>query len=63
MAEYSPVEDLFFGYANLGDSQLAGWGLIPHEDLRRLRVGPGIEADRDLHWTPRKVREIAGIRM
>ncbi len=59
IAEYSPEEDLFWGYAILnGDTENAEWGYISFKELRELVVGPGIEVDRDLHWEPRSVQEI-----
>ena len=63
MAEYSPVDDLFFGYANLGDPQMAEWGYISHQELRDIKIGPGIEVDRDRHWTPKKACDIEAIVM
>ena len=45
-------QDLFFGYANLGESDMAEWGYISFQEIRELKVVPGLEMDRDLHWTP-----------
>ena len=56
-------KDLFFGYANLGDPDNAEWGYISLAELRDLKVGPGIEVDRDLYWTPKKASEIENIRV
>jgi len=62
IAEYSPEEDLFWGYAILnGDTEMAEWGYISFKELRELVVGPGIEVDRDLHWEPRAAGEISKI--
>jgi hypothetical protein len=62
MAEYSKAEDLFFGYANLGDPEMAEWGLIQHAELRDLIIRPGIEVDRDLYWRVRRASGVEGIR-
>jgi len=64
MAEYSPEQRLFFGYADLGDPEMAEWGYIDYDELRELRYGPGgaSEVDRDLYWEPKPVREIPEIR-
>ncbi len=62
IAEYSPDEDLFWGYAILnGDTENAEWGYISFTELRELVVLPGIEVDRDLHWEAKPVREIKDI--
>ena len=37
VAEYSPQERLFFGYADLGDPQMAEWGYVSFDELRELR--------------------------
>ena len=53
LAEYSPEERLFFGYAILNkDYQNAEWGYISYDELRELRTQEGFEIDRDLHWKP-----------
>ena len=56
-------EDLFFGYAVLNcDDEMAEWGYISFQELKALKVSPGIEVDRDLHWQPRKASDVLGIR-
>ena len=63
VAEYDG-QDLFFGYAVLnGDRQLAEWGYISLAELKALKVGPGIEVDRDLHWRVRPASQVEGIRI
>jgi hypothetical protein len=60
IAEYSPEEDLFWGYAILnGDTENAEWGYISFKELRELVVGPGIEVDRDLHWEQKSFEQIS----
>jgi len=55
-------EDLFFGYAVLnGDWQLAEWGYISLSELKSIKVGPGIEVDRDLFWEPKPAKDIPAI--
>jgi hypothetical protein len=57
IAEYSPEEDLFWGYAILnGDTDNAEWGYISFKELRELVVGPAIEVDRDIWWEPKSVK-------
>jgi hypothetical protein len=45
-----------------GDIELAEWGYTSYKELRELRVN-GFEVDRDIHWTPTKVSEIAKIKI
>lgn len=62
IAEYSPEEEIFWGYAILnGDTENAEWGYISFKELRELVVGPGIEVDRDLWWEPKPAEKIPGI--
>ena len=63
LAEYDG-QDLFFGYAVLnGDWQLGEWGYISLSELKSIKVGPGIEVDRDLFWEPKQARDIPAIAM
>ena len=55
--------DLFWGYAILGDPEMAEWGYISFRELRQLKIRPGIEVDRDLYWNPRKASEVDKIRI
>lgn len=63
IAEYDG-EDLFFGYAILNnDVEMAEWGYISYEELKRIKIPPGIEVDNDLFWKVRKTSEIDKIRI
>ncbi len=55
-------EDLFFGYALLGDSRFGEWSYISLEELRQIRIPPGIEVDCELFDPPLKASEIEEIR-
>lgn len=57
IAEYDG-DDLFWGYANLGDDQNAEWGYISFRELREIKVRRVIEIDNDLYWKPKKFGEI-----
>jgi hypothetical protein len=60
--EYSPEEQLFFGFAILnGDLQNAEWGYFSLEELCELKV-KFLEVDRDLHFNSCKAIEIEKIR-
>lgn len=56
IAEYDG-EDLFYGYANLGDPQMAEWGYSSFTELRE--PGPyGIHVIHDTLWAPKKFADI-----
>jgi hypothetical protein len=57
IAEYDG-DDLFWGYANLGDDQNAEWGYISFQELKEIKVRGVIEIDNDLYWKPKKFGEI-----
>lgn len=73
IAEYDPASGDAFGYARLhGDDQNAEWGYCSLPELESLhqaggfvpsptpgtvRLLPRLIVERDLHWTPRTVRE------
>lgn len=62
VTEYDPGERRFFGYAILnGDLDNAEWGYISFDELRGLRVNPGLEVDRDCYWKPKKASEVENI--
>ena len=55
MAQYSPDDRLFFGYAILNnDYQNAEWGYTSLDELADINLH-GIEVDRDLHWQPTRL--------
>lgn len=61
--EYSPEDELFFGFAILnGDLEMAEWGYFSLKELAELKV-QFLEVDRDLYWTPVKAKEVKNIRM
>lgn len=61
-AEYDRDDRLFFGYAILNDDfQNAEWGYFAYDELRSIRIGGGIEIDRDLHWRVRPARDVERI--
>jgi hypothetical protein len=62
IAEYDG-EDLFFGYAILGDSRFGEWGYISFKELKQIRVPPGIEVDCEVFDPPLKASEIEEIRI
>lgn len=62
VAEYSPEEQCFFGFAILnGDLDNAEWGYFSLEELASLKI-KFLEVDKDCHWIPKKAIEIEKIR-
>ena len=53
-------EDVFFGFAILGDPEMAEWGYISFQELKSLKVS-WLEVDMDKHWQVKKVKEIPKI--
>ena len=61
ISEYSPEEELFFGFAILNnDLQMAEWGYVSFKELKELKVS-FLEVDRDLYWDVKKASEIENI--
>ena len=63
VAEYDG-EELFFGYANLGDPQYAEWGYFSFEELKEIKINGWLEIDCETEesWTVRKASEIKEIK-
>ena len=55
-------EDLFWGYANLNDPEMAEWGYISFQELKEIKVQGGFEIDCEIFDPPRKAGEIEKIR-
>ena len=57
-------EDLFWGYAILnGDLEMAEWGYISFDELKRIKIPPGFEIDCETCWQVKKAIQIEKIRM
>ena len=57
-------DDLFFGYAILnGDEEMAEWGYISFEELKKLKIPPGFEVECEAFWRIRKAREVEKIKV
>ena len=64
-------EDRFFGFAILnGDTEMAEWGYFSLAEIKDIKkrlqpvsgvVNAFLEVDRDVHWKPKKAREIERI--
>ena len=61
--EFSPEEQLFFGFAILnGDYDMAEWGYFSLQELCELKVS-FLEVDCDLHFPPTKAIDVEKIRI
>ena len=61
-AEYSPEEQMFFGFAILNnDYEMAEWGYFSLKELCELKVS-FLEVDRDLHFTSTQAQDIEKIK-
>lgn len=58
LVEFNPVENLAFGYADLGDPSSAEWGYFSLDELEQLDVHRLFIVERDLQWTPKPAREV-----
>ena len=56
-------DDLFFGYATLGDQNFGEWGYISFAELKNIRIPPGIQIDCEFFDLPLKALEIKEIRI
>ena len=64
VAEYDEEENLFWGYAILnGDLEMAEWGYIGFEELKRIKIPPGFEIDCETCWQVKKAIQIEKIRI
>lgn len=61
IVEYDQEEDLAFGYANLGDDEMAEWGYISIDELRSVKVKNVFEVEYDGHWIPKPAKDIKKI--
>ncbi len=51
IAEYDG-DDMFFGFANLNNPDMAEWGYVSFRELKEININ-GFQVDFDLHWTPK----------
>lgn len=58
-------DDLFWGFAHLGDDQCAEWGYISYRELRSIKIDGWLEIDCELEevWRVCKASDIEKIRM
>jgi hypothetical protein len=61
IAEYDG-DDLFWGFADLGDPQNAEWGYISFSELKDIQI-KGIEIDCEIFDSPKRADDIKRIRI
>lgn len=61
IAEYNG-DDLFWGFVILNqDYEMAEWGFISFDELKEIKIAPGIEIDCEINWQIKKACEIEKI--
>lgn len=60
--EWIPEDGVFFGYANIGDSECAELGYFSLEELQTYRGKFGLGIERDLHFHNRTLKEVLDAR-
>ena len=55
-------QDLFWGYADLNDSEMAEWGYISFQELKEIKVQGGLEINCEIFDPPTRAGEIEKIR-
>jgi len=55
ITEYDPKQEMVFGYATGGYE--VGWGRMSLPETQHVRVRFGLGIERDLHFTPKPLRE------
>jgi len=61
LTEYDPKGKLAFGFANLGDPQMAELGYISIKELEDLKLPLGMGIERDINFSPRLLSEIIDV--
>lgn len=56
--EYDPVDRTFFGYANLGDPEMAELGTFSLDELQEYKGRFGLGIERDLHFHDHTLQEV-----
>lgn len=60
--EYDPETRIFFGYANLGDPEMAELGTFSLDELQEFRGRFGLGIERDLHFHNHTLKEVMNAR-
>jgi len=60
--EYDPADRIFFGYANLGDPEMAELGSFSLDELQKYRGRFGLGIERDLFFKNKTLKEVIDAR-
>lgn len=55
---YDPKERLFFGYVSIFGDWNDELGYFSLDELESLQLPLGMKIERDMHWTPKTLKEI-----
>ena len=58
VAEYDPQERLIFGWATLGDDEMAEWGYSSLDELESAKGPMGLHVERDKFFKPRPFKDV-----
>ena len=56
--EYDPIDRVFFGYANLGDPEMAELGTFSLDELQSYKGKFGLGIERDLHFHDKTLKDV-----
>lgn len=60
--EYDPIDRIFFGYANLGDPEMAELGSFSLDELQEYKGRFGLGIERDLFFKNKTLQEVIDAR-
>ena len=60
--EYYPEARIFFGYANLGDPEMAELGTFSLDELQDFKGRFGLGIERDLHFHDKTLKDVMDAR-
>jgi len=60
--EYDPVDKIFFGYANIGDPEMAELGTFSLDELQEFKGRFGLGIERDLFFKDKTLKEVMDAR-
>lgn len=59
--EYDPEERIFFGYVSIFGDYNDEWGYFSLDELESYRGRFGLGIEREIHWTPKRAKEVPEI--
>ncbi len=63
VAEYDPVDNLFWGFVILNNDHInSEWGYFSFDELKEIKLHGYLEVDNDLYWHMKKASEVPAIK-